>query len=484
MATPTELFFARCEEEPVLIPLHALRFRACASEKEFAAAVIQLTERWRQQSASFTGRMQVLKAYPLLYGQRPCDLEGFFASCQSFGTDDPGGRLWHEIGLDRRSAAILGCQRALWTWKHTALAARKRMGRGLERVVQQWPEEFRGFHDASELDWLGGVLEEYRAQIERAAQLLVRTEKASSKRGRQRSSPRQHLQLQARKTLRKLAHTAESHAREGKVGAVEADLIAQFAAASVERLKALSKETDEEMETAGKPARTQAEPTPARSARKKNPVIVWSLAAIAVLALGLLVWAMTSAKGDPSDSVVKIEFAGGHGTGFLIDADRALFATNRHVVQDESGQVHRGLKVTFRDGSSYEGRLKEVHDGHDLAIVQAEEAPGAAYLPRPLALAASRPLRVGESVEVIGHPANEDFSTFETQITQIDEDEGAFRLAAPLDAGCSGAPVLDSRGQVIGVVYALGGKHNLRPVAIQIQYLDELMDEVLAQLWQ
>lgn len=145
----------------------------------------------------------------------------------------------------------------------------------------------------------------------------------------------------------------------------------------------------------------------------------------------------------------------GAGSGFLIDADGHIL-TNHHVVQDA-----QTIEVTFADHSTYKARLIGADSVNDIALIQVN-TKGRKLAPLPLG--DSRNLLVGQRVLAIGNPFGF-ASTLTTGVvsslgrtvqtgenTFIDE---AIQTDAAINRGNSGGPLLNSRGEVIGINSAI-----------------------------
>jgi putative serine protease PepD len=162
--------------------------------------------------------------------------------------------------------------------------------------------------------------------------------------------------------------------------------------------------------------------------------------------------------------VVSIQAGSASGTGFVVRADGTI-VTNAHVVGDaESVQVHFG-----DSGRNVQGEVLGTDPSSDLAVVRVD--PGSTGALRPLPLADSDDLRVGDAVVAIGNPFGLDRSATAGIISslgreiqapdgfQIDE---VIQTDAPINPGNSGGPLLDVRGRVVGVntQIATGGGGN------------------------
>jgi putative serine protease PepD len=155
-----------------------------------------------------------------------------------------------------------------------------------------------------------------------------------------------------------------------------------------------------------------------------------------------------------SPAVVSIRTDSGSGTGFLVE-NTTTVVTNAHVV-DTAGRV----TVRFgTDGRDITGTVLGSDPSSDLAVVRlpAGSAPAGA---KPLQLADSRGVRVGDNVVAIGNPFGLDRTATEGIVSALGRHiqapngfgiDDAIQTDAPINPGNSGGPLLDDGGRVIGV---------------------------------
>jgi putative serine protease PepD len=160
------------------------------------------------------------------------------------------------------------------------------------------------------------------------------------------------------------------------------------------------------------------------------------------------------AAAGPSVVAVQANQDGGtaSGTGFVVDG-RGTIITNSHVVGSA-----RNARVRFGERPPIQAEVLGTDPSSDLAALRID--PARAGNPKPLALANSRDVAVGDQVVAIGHPFGLDrtatagiVSGLERQIEapngfSIDE---VIQTDAPINPGNSGGPLLDAKGRVIGV---------------------------------
>ena len=143
-------------------------------------------------------------------------------------------------------------------------------------------------------------------------------------------------------------------------------------------------------------------------------------------------------------SVVTIEVPGGLGSGFVVRSDGRI-VTNLHVVAGA-----REATVVLSDGRKLGGvEILEVSDAFDLALlkVPADKLPA-------LPLGDSSRVQVGQHVVAIGNPlglSNTVSDGLVSALRPIDAQVSLLQLSAPISPGSSGGPIIDERGQVVGV---------------------------------
>ena len=139
----------------------------------------------------------------------------------------------------------------------------------------------------------------------------------------------------------------------------------------------------------------------------------------------------------------------GQGSGFVLDKAGHVL-TNYHVVAN----ANRGIEVQLSNKHRYSAKLVGSDKAHDLALLQID-APNL----QPVTLADSSDLNVGQKVFAIGNPfglAGTMTRGIISAIRPIRGAEGApiedaIQTDAAINPGNSGGPLLNSRGEVIGI---------------------------------
>jgi S1-C subfamily serine protease len=150
----------------------------------------------------------------------------------------------------------------------------------------------------------------------------------------------------------------------------------------------------------------------------------------------------------------------GGGSGFIISSD-GLILTNKHVVSDANAQY----SVLTNDGNTYTAKVLARDPNQDLAVLKID----ATNLPT-VALGDSDGLQLGETAIAIGNALGQFSNTVSVgvvsglgrTVTASAPDTGAqetisgvIQTDAAINPGNSGGPLLDLRGDVIGIDTAI-----------------------------
>ena len=166
------------------------------------------------------------------------------------------------------------------------------------------------------------------------------------------------------------------------------------------------------------------------------------------------------------------------GSGFVIDAQRGLVITNSHVVENA-----RAIQVSV-DDRQLEARLLGIDPANDIALLQI-----AARGLTELDLGDSDRLAVGDYVVAIGNP----FQVGQTVTAGIVSALGRPRRGrgpsyvqtdAPINPGNSGGPLINMRGEVVGINTAIvgPGEGNVGiGLAVPSNVAKQVVDQIVAR---
>ena len=187
------------------------------------------------------------------------------------------------------------------------------------------------------------------------------------------------------------------------------------------------------------------------------------------------------------------ESGGATGSGFLLDRQGHVITNNHVVAEADTGEG--SIEVVDEAGERYDAEVVGRSAVYDLAVLDVPDIAGR----RPASLGESRALRVGETVVAIGSPLGLSstvtagiVSALSRPVTTSGEDESSFINAVQTDAainpGNSGGPLVNLRGQVVGVNSAIatagsglgGGAGNIGVgFAIPVEQVRVTADQIL-----
>lgn len=180
-------------------------------------------------------------------------------------------------------------------------------------------------------------------------------------------------------------------------------------------------------------------------------------------------------------NTVTVVLGNSSGSGFVVAGDRVI-VTNAHVA---SGAGLGGwVELRLGDGTARRGRVVAFDPSHDLAVIAPQDeidVPG-------LLLGDSGTVEVGQTVLAFGSPfglegtltqgivsARRDLAAVGGQV------RGVIQTDAPINPGNSGGPLVNRRGEVIGVNTAImsrsGGSNGIG-FAVPVNYVRELLTQL------
>jgi hypothetical protein len=165
----------------------------------------------------------------------------------------------------------------------------------------------------------------------------------------------------------------------------------------------------------------------------------------------------------------------GQGSGFLVTANGAV-VTNLHVLQGAAM-----ARVKLPNGDAYKtADLVEVDDARDIAILKIK-----GFKLPTVPLGDSDKTEVGENIVVISSPEGlvNSLSTGVISGVRRFDTHRVFQITSPISQGSSGGALINSNGEVIGIVtYFLRNGQNIN-FAVPINYARGMInDQVTTQL--
>ncbi|MGL4912451.1 MAG: serine protease HtrA [Romboutsia sp.] len=170
----------------------------------------------------------------------------------------------------------------------------------------------------------------------------------------------------------------------------------------------------------------------------------------------------------------------GVGTGVIVDANGYIL-TNSHVVSD--GQAV-DVNVLFNDGTNTKGKVLWNDSQLDLAMVKVDKQGLV-----PAELGDSDKVRTGDIAIAIGNPLGLEFQKSVTQgiisgldrtiQTQKSNMTGLMQTDASINPGNSGGPLLNEKGQVIGINTAKASQAEGLGFAIPINTAKPIVEQII-----
>ena len=170
-----------------------------------------------------------------------------------------------------------------------------------------------------------------------------------------------------------------------------------------------------------------------------------------------------AARDTPAVVMIKVDGSEGTGSGFLING--GYIVTDNHVVTLDGFVQGASLRVYFSNGTSAKGVLVGRDPYSDIAVIK---AVGLTNLPA-LSLGNSAGVAVGDPVIAIGSPLGLAGTVTSGIVSAVNRPVqpgagagsspqvffDAIQTDAPINPGNSGGPLVNARGQVIGVDAAI-----------------------------
>jgi serine protease Do len=184
--------------------------------------------------------------------------------------------------------------------------------------------------------------------------------------------------------------------------------------------------------------------------------------------------------GDPFDQGARFDrdpTRRGAGSGFIIDADGSIL-TNNHVIEGAER-----ITVKFSDGRSVRARVIGADPDTDIALIKVDGEVGLPVAP----LGDSSTLRMGEWVCAIGNPLGYEHSVTVGVISFLGRklfDPGLdnyIQTDAAINFGNSGGPLINSRGEVIGINAAISSRASGIGFAVPINGASAILPQLHAR---
>ena len=177
----------------------------------------------------------------------------------------------------------------------------------------------------------------------------------------------------------------------------------------------------------------------------------------------------------------------GTGSGFVWDAEGRI-VTNFHVIQETTRRENMAIRVVMADRSTHEARLVGAAPDYDLAVIQIT-APADAL--KPIAVATSADLKVGQKVFAIGNPFGLNLTLTAGIVSNLDRSieaptgapiPGAIQHSAAINPGNSGGPLLNRAGKLVGVNTSIPETRGGGNVGIGFSIPSDTVNQVVTEI--
>jgi serine protease Do len=155
----------------------------------------------------------------------------------------------------------------------------------------------------------------------------------------------------------------------------------------------------------------------------------------------------TTTQLDNNQAKIKEPAIGYRGTGFLIDG-KGYLVTNAHVVE-----TMRSVYVQDDKGNYYAAATIYLDKNADLAVLKIKDSAFKTYSSLPYSIKKTN-ADLGEQIFILGFPRNVVVygEGYLSANSGNNGDSSAYQLSIPANPGNSGGPVINSNGEVIGII--------------------------------
>lgn len=161
------------------------------------------------------------------------------------------------------------------------------------------------------------------------------------------------------------------------------------------------------------------------------------------------------------------------GTGFALTATGYIL-TNLHVIDGAES-----ITVLDNKGNAYKARVFRSDSQYDLAIIKIEDEKFSPLASLPYRLKQNG-VGMGEEVYTLGFP--KDDSVFDqgyvSSKTGYNGDSTQYQVSIPVNPGNSGGPLLDQKGNIIGVISAKQSQVDGATFAVKAKYIQETLNTI------
>ena len=139
------------------------------------------------------------------------------------------------------------------------------------------------------------------------------------------------------------------------------------------------------------------------------------------------------------------------GTGCIIDK-KGIILTSAHVID-----VGQNVLITMFNGQNYEAKvIHKLGENKDIALLKIDTP----LKLKTVKLGNSEKIKVGQKVLAIGNPFGFNGTLTQGIISRIDYAKNRIQTDAAINPGSSGGPLLNKKGEIIGINQAIYNPDN------------------------
>lgn len=149
-------------------------------------------------------------------------------------------------------------------------------------------------------------------------------------------------------------------------------------------------------------------------------------------------------KSSPSIVAIEADLPDGMstGTGCVVDPG-GIILTSLHVIKGA-----RSIEVTMKNGQNYKAEVVAIlKDNNDLALLKIKPKSPL----EPAKFGNSDSIKIGQKVLTIGNPFGFTGTLTTGIVSRIDYQRNKIQTDAAINPGCSGGPLINLKGEIIGI---------------------------------
>ena len=161
------------------------------------------------------------------------------------------------------------------------------------------------------------------------------------------------------------------------------------------------------------------------------------------------------------------------GTSFLIDG-KGILVTNAHVVKDVSSVYVQNMK-----GDNFRARIIYENNEQDIAFLKIDDSDFRSVGPLPYGIKKAGS-DLGEDIFILGYPRNDIVCGlgYLSSITGYNGDTLSCQITVSANPGNSGGPVLNEKGEVIGILSTKQAQADGAVFALKSKYIYTALDSM------